>query len=195
MSITQNGKTGWHYVMEGEEKQSRDHEASATELKELIHGFKAGEIQYLEIPTAEPKEVFELTRNCYDDFIQAAGGLVINDEGHVLVIFRHGHWDLPKGKVDPGETLEQAAVREVEEETGINGLRIEKHLVNTYHTYPHKGGVVLKETTWYLMRCPGGDFKPQLEEGITLAEWRESTHLEDVKTNTYENIRLVLAEL
>lgn len=181
--------------MEGEEKQAHDHRASDEELQELINGFKSGEIQYLDIPSDDPDRVFALTRNCYDDFIQAAGGLVFNDEGHVLVIFRHGHWDLPKGKVDPGETLEEAAVREVEEETGIGNLKLEKHLLNTYHTYPHKGGEVLKETTWYLMRCPGGDFKPQTEEGITKAEWRDPSDLEDVKTNTYENIRLVLAEL
>ena len=83
-------------------------------------------------------------RKCFT-LIPAAGGLVTNSKGEFLLIHRKGKWDLPKGKLDRGESVEAAAVREVEEECGIQGVQLLEPLVATYHTYPYKDGTALKK--------------------------------------------------
>jgi len=83
--------------------------------------------------------------------ITAAGGLVLNDENEILFIYRGNKWDLPKGRIEKGEGIEETAVREVEEECGIQNLSIKKKLINTYHLFVQKGEHRLKETHWYLM--------------------------------------------
>src|SRR4051794_1665781 len=89
--------------------------------------------------------------------IIAAGGLVTNEYNELLMIFRRGKWDLPKGKLDEGETIEQCAVREVEEETGIGNLELVKLVGITYHEYfdKHINTEVRKETHWFAMRVNG----------------------------------------
>lgn len=122
-------------------------------------------------------------------YIEAAGGLIKQNQNY-LFIFRLGKWDLPKGKLDKGETPAEAAVRECEEECGISQLTIEKELPSTYHIYPYKGRYALKTTYWYLMNCT--DTKklvPQTEENITKAEWLdESTIKKEVIKNTYPSV-------
>ena len=122
-------------------------------------------------------------------YIEAAGGLIKQNQNY-LFIFRLGKWDLPKGKLDPGETSTQAAIRECEEECGISQLTIEKELPSTYHIYPYKGKHALKTTYWYLMNC--SDTKilvPQTEENITKAEWLdENTIKNEVVKNTYPSV-------
>lgn len=104
--------------------------------------------------------------------IEAAGGLVYNPKQEILAIFRRGSWDLPKGKIDPGETPEVAAIREVQEETGINKVALGPHLTDTYHTYRLKNGKrVLKRTYWYRMETPESTLIPQSEEDIEEAIW------------------------
>ncbi len=104
--------------------------------------------------------------------VEAAGGVVRNPDGQVLVIFRRGFWDLPKGKIDAGESPEEAAVREVKEETGLNQVVRQDLLMPTYHTYREKGRRILKCTHWYGMDSTQEELKPQAEENIELAEWR-----------------------
>lgn len=105
-------------------------------------------------------------------FIQAAGGLVWSDAEKMLLIFRKGKWDLPKGKLDEGEDLAQCAVREVEEETGLKNVLIVKPLSTTYHTYYQDGKHCLKESHWYLMQAPQqDDLTPQTEEDIEQCVW------------------------
>jgi 8-oxo-dGTP pyrophosphatase MutT (NUDIX family) len=104
-------------------------------------------------------------------YLEAAGGLVLNTRGEALLIFRMGKWDLPKGKIDPGETPPQTALREVREETGLQELTIRKSLGETLHTYRLKGQRVLKRTYWYLMDTPDMELTPQTEEAIERAEW------------------------
>lgn len=97
----------------------------------------------------------------------AAGGVVLTDDGFVSII-RNGIPDLPKGHIETGESPETAAVREVEEETGISNLHIIKPLPDTWHCYRLNGQWVLKKTSWFLMNCDDSEnFIPQTEEGIT----------------------------
>ncbi len=126
--------------------------------------------------------------------IIAAGGLVTNDEGKVLLIFRRGKWDLPKGKVEDNEPIELCAEREVKEETGLKELLLRKPLVITYHTYTEKGKSILKETHWFLLDAsPDQEFEPQTEEDILKVEWVEKERLSAYKNNTYPLIIDVLA--
>ena len=125
--------------------------------------------------------------------VQAAGGVVTNDEAKILLIYRRGKWDLPKGKAEENEPLELCANREVIEETGLNELLLRKPLVITYHTYTEKGKDILKETHWYLFDAPGKqNLAPQTEEGISKAEWIEREKVNDNKRNMYLLIRDVL---
>ncbi len=126
--------------------------------------------------------------------IIAAGGVVTNDEGKVLLIFRRGKWDLPKGKVEGNEPIELCAEREVKEETGLKELLLRKPLVITYHTYTEKGKSILKETHWFLLDAsPDQEFEPQTEEDIFKVEWVEKERLSAYKNNTYPLIIDVLA--
>ncbi len=136
----------------------------------------------------------ELKKAIWKKFIiiQAAGGLVLNESGQLLMIFRRGKWDLPKGKLDPGETLEECAVREVEEETGLTNVTLEKPLVVTYHTYDESGHHILKESHWYLMHTPNQPLVPQTEEQITQAEWVEPEQARTYMGNTFPSIVDVL---
>jgi 8-oxo-dGTP pyrophosphatase MutT (NUDIX family) len=128
--------------------------------------------------------------------VEAGGGLVQNSRGEYLMIFRNGKWDLPKGKREPGESTEQNALREVEEECSIDRLRLEQLLLVTHHTYTLHGADVLKPTHWYAMRYEGNAsaFTPQQEEGIELAEFisREKI-LTECFNNTHDSIKAVFA--
>lgn len=105
-------------------------------------------------------------------FVKAAGGLVTAADGTGLLIRRDGRWDLPKGMVEPGETVRAAARREVQEETGLDKVSVGRLLVKTYHIYDKYGGWHLKQTCWYAMRADtGAATSPQQEEGITQALW------------------------
>lgn len=141
-------------------------------------------------PLEAAKAIFKAYRR-----IDAAGGLVFNPDGGVLMIHRRGLWDLPKGKVDPGESLKEAALREVEEETAVQGLRLEGALLNTYHVYSDKKGRVLKRTAWYRMAAAAqSTLAPQTEEGIDAVEWTSSEALKGRLSKTYPNIRDVFVE-
>lgn len=123
---------------------------------------------------------------------KAGGGLVYNDKGEVLFIFRNKKWDLPKGGNEKGETIEETAVREVEEETGIGELMIVKKLAKTYHVFKRNGRYKLKITHWFEMKTNyKGDFKLQAEEGIESAEWKKPEQIGEALKNSYENIKLL----
>ena len=125
--------------------------------------------------------------------IKAAGGIVINEDGHLLFIYRRGKWDLPKGKLDPGESPEDCAVREVKEETGLIKIALKKHLITTYHTYEEGRKNFLKETNWYLMHSPNQDtLQPETGEQITEAVWASPDELSKFTSNTYLLIKDVL---
>ena len=121
--------------------------------------------------------------------ITAGGGLVRNREGQYLLIYRHELWDLPKGKQEPGETIETCALREVEEETGLHELQLGRLICITHHTYQLFGQKILKHTYWYAMSDDREEpLLPQLEEDISQAEWVEKERLPEYLEGTYPSI-------
>jgi 8-oxo-dGTP pyrophosphatase MutT (NUDIX family) len=123
--------------------------------------------------------------------IIAAGGLVTNEQNELLMIFRRGKWDLPKGKLDKGESIERCAVREVEEETGITDIILGALINITYHDYfdTWSKGDVTKETHWYAMSIKGNQtLIPQTEEDITDIQWINDTTLSKCLSNSYPTI-------
>ena len=140
----------------------------------------------------DPKAVFKKIKKSLS-VIKAAGGLVKNANKEYLFIFRNKKWDLPKGKVEKGEGMKEAALREVEEECGVKINSNNERLCRTYHVYEMGGKIVLKKTNWYSMTVKGvPKLIPQKEEGITKAEWLSTSELEPVLQNTYPLIIEVL---
>lgn len=126
--------------------------------------------------------------------VKAAGGLVVDTSGNVLMILRDGRWDLPKGKVEQGEFLRKAAKREVMEECGVQELEIVSTIRPTFHIYDEDNGRVLKTTYWYQMRCNDPEnIRPQESEGITEVKWVAPKELKSYIKNTYQNIKIILA--
>lgn len=127
--------------------------------------------------------------------VEAAGGIVSNKEGKILFIHRLGKWDLPKGKIEKDESLEQAALREVEEETALQELILEEFVNNTFHVYKERNGNrILKTTYWFKMSYVGEkDPVPQTEEGITEVSWKNQDEIQqEVFPKTFQNIKLIL---
>ena len=123
----------------------------------------------------------------------AAGGKVYNSKGEILFIFRNGKWDLPKGKAEPKETINQTALREVEEETGVSGLVITKPLEITYHIFKRNDRNYIKVTYWFKMFTDyEGKLIPQEKEGISKVKWIPETKLKKVLNNSYANIKLLV---
>lgn len=129
--------------------------------------------------------------------IEAAGGLVNNPDGKMLFIKRLGKWDLPKGKMEKGESREESAVREIEEETGLKDVELVEFINTTYHIYIERNGEkILKCTHWFEMNFNGEDTsKPQIEEGITEVAWKNTDQIKDeVFPSTFKNIKLIVTE-
>lgn len=153
--------------------------------------------------TSRHPETFYLSENAdtswklfisYYKLVEAAGGLVQNKKGEFLVIFRNHKWDLPKGKIDYDESPEQAAIREVEEECGIDQLSIIKKLPITFHTYTLKEKRKLKKNHWFMMQTESdAPLIPQAEENIEEALWMDKKEIrEKVLTNTFASITALL---
>jgi len=123
--------------------------------------------------------------------ISAAGGLVLNPKKEVLFIYRNNIWDLPKGWIEKNESIETAAIREVEEECGIFNLKLIKPLTTTYHIY-NQNGIALKQTYWFLMTSDyNKELVPQIEEGITEVIFKNKKAANKALKNSYANIKLV----
>jgi len=120
----------------------------------------------------------------------AGGGKVYNDNGDILFIFRNGKWDLPKGKAEGKETIDQTAIREVEEETGVKGLKISKPLEMTYHIFKRNGRYRIKITYWFEMKTNyTGKLTAQEKEGITKVAWLNREQTQEALKNSYANIK------
>ena len=141
------------------------------------------------------KKLFKDFKSLYKR-INAAGGVVYNEHDEILMIYRRQFWDLPKGKIDPGESKKAAAIREVQEETGIQDVKIEKRLTKTLHTYRLENGKrILKYSYWYLMRTSEMELTPQTEEDIEKAVWIKKQNFISSKKMAYSSIMDVLQRL
>ncbi|PKQ43814.1 NUDIX hydrolase [Confluentibacter flavum] len=123
----------------------------------------------------------------------AGGGKVYNDNGDVLFIYRNDKWDLPKGKIEGVESIEETAIREVMEETGVAGLEIIKPLETTYHIFKRNGRYKIKITYWFEMKTSfSGDLYAQEFEGITKVAWLNPEQIKEALKNSYANIKLLI---
>jgi hypothetical protein len=163
------------------------------ELSELVGIFDSlDQIKNLYILHENILMVFEEFKACFT-VIEAGGGVVLNEHGEFLSIHRNGIWDLPKGKLEEGEDFQTAALREVEEETGLMELKVKEPLVSTYHTYHLKGDWILKKTKWFEMNYNGKD-KPRLQskEGISDYRWVKPGSTGFIRENSYASVLDVL---
>jgi ADP-ribose pyrophosphatase YjhB (NUDIX family) len=127
--------------------------------------------------------------------VTAGGGKVINQKGEILFIYRNDKWDLPKGKTEKGESIEDSAIRETVEETGVRGLMITKELPTTYHFFKRNGLYKLKVTYWFEMKTEySGELVPEANEGIEQAVWKNEPQIKEALQNSYANIKLLFDE-
>jgi 8-oxo-dGTP pyrophosphatase MutT (NUDIX family) len=148
------------------------HDEETGTFQELIERLKmVHKINKIFISASHTKSLFR--KLCRETIlVKAAGGVVTDASGRLLMIRRFGHWDLPKGKAEKGEKLSETAIREVEEECGISGLSIVKKLEPTFHVYTEKGKWYLKKTAWFHMETSfKGTLTPQTKEHITKVCW------------------------
>ncbi len=158
-------------------------------IKSLIKDVKKGEIFYINLYHKKEEKLLKHLKKKLKT-ISAGGGLVINEDNKILFIFRNNRWDLPKGGKKRRETMEECAVREVMEETGVNQVTITKFLTVTYHIMKRKGKYKLKETFWFEMSSTcKNELMPQIEEGITKVKWKSPKKTQKALTNTYANIK------
>jgi 8-oxo-dGTP pyrophosphatase MutT (NUDIX family) len=164
------------------------------DIEQLIVKIFQNKIQKAYLYHPDEKEIMK-TLKAKIPVCKAGGGLVHNKNGEILFIFRNGKWDLPKGGINKGEAIENTAMREVEEETGVNNLRILSKLQKTYHVFKRNGKYKLKITHWFEMYS---DFEGtpvgQIEEGIEKVAWLKLEEIPDALKNSYENIKLLFEE-
>ncbi|MBI3717930.1 MAG: NUDIX domain-containing protein [Sphingobacteriales bacterium] len=167
-------------------------EFSGPAVKSMIHEMKTAKI-HAGIFYHEDLDKLKKTFWKHFTIIQAGGGLVENEKHEWLLIFRRGKWDLPKGKLDKGETIEQCAIREVQEETGLQTIKLKDKITVTYHTYDEYGKHILKESHWYKMKASSKEeIIPQTTEDILEINWVKKDQLEKYLQNTYPSIAEVL---
>lgn len=169
-------------------------ELSSPAIKSLLHEIKKPEFHAGIIWN---NDLEKLKKAFLKNFtvIEAAGGIVQNSHKELLFIFRLGKWDLPKGKIDKGEKPEDAALREITEETGVANLTLKKKIGETYHTYNDFGKHMLKITHWYYITCPAAQHTtPQKEEDITAVKWIKTKDIKEPVANTYPSIKDILKQ-
>ncbi len=164
------------------------------DIKQLIIKIFQNKIQKAYLYHPDEKEIMK-TLKTKIPVNKAGGGLVYNRKGEVLFIFRNGKWDLPKGGIEKREVIEDTAMREVEEETGVGQLRITGKLQKTYHIFKRNGIYKLKITHWFEMHSDfEGTPQGQLEEGIEKVAWVSPEDIPNILQNSYENIKLLFEE-
>ncbi|AWG26806.1 NUDIX hydrolase [Flavobacterium kingsejongi] len=163
----------------------------SVDIEQIIVKMFQDKIQKAFLYDADEKEIMKKLK-AKIPVNKAGGGLVYNKKGEVLFIFRNGKWDLPKGGTEKAEDITDTAMREVEEETGVNQLRITEKLQKTYHVFRRNGKYKLKITHWFKMETDfEGTPKGQIEEGIEKVAWLNPEQIREALTNSYENIKLL----
>lgn len=157
----------------------------------IIKNEQLSHLQSITLITDDREATKDLIKSQYS-VLKAAGGIVQNEFGQILMMYRLKTWDLPKGKLDKGETSKVAALREVEEECGVKAKLGEK-ICTTFHTYTYKNQAILKQTKWYAMDLiDDSKMKPQMEENIEKLEWMGKEKVKSALINSYSSIRYVL---
>lgn len=163
-------------------------------FKKIIKKINKGKLLYVHLYHAKEEK---LLKHLFKKLpvVTAAGGMVLNKQNEVLFIYRNGRWDLPKGRVEKAESLEEGAIREVEEETGVQNLEITRFLQKTYHVFQRKGKYKLKVTYWYEMRTDyTGELVPEVKEGIMKVKWKDREKAQKALQKSYANIKLLFPE-
>ncbi|MEO9481831.1 MAG: NUDIX hydrolase [Ekhidna sp.] len=161
-------------------------------LLRLMTDKKLKKVHSIFISSREKRDLINYLKGKFK-VVEAAGG-VVEKKGKLLMIYRRKVWDIPKGKLDKGETIEECAVREVEEETGVK-VQIDWKVDAVWHTYTNKKKYILKKTHWYAMRCVDDrKMSPQKEEGIKKVEWMGLEEVRKALHDSYRSIRYVMQE-
>ena len=165
-----------------------------TNKKFVIQMLKSKKVKMLYLYHSKEDKLWYYFLNMFK-LIEAAGGLVRNlKTNHFLFIFRNKKWDLPKGRINKNEEVQKAAIREVEEETGVENLSITKPLNTTYHIFKRNRKYRLKKTFWYLMETDyNGELTPEIKEGIEKAIWIDKKLIVSLKSQMYQNINLIIS--
>ncbi len=160
----------------------------AAAITQTLQALESGDITSAVFVQSDTKRLLEAIKSHFEVLV-AAGGLVINPQEEILLMFRRGKWDLPKGKQDDGESLEDCALREVQEETGLQQIKLGAKITETFHYYPLKEKKVLKHTYWYKMQFTGTELTvPQIEEDIMDIQWIKPENLGKYLKFSYQNI-------
>ena len=164
-----------------------------TNKKFVVQMLKSKKVKMLYLYHSKEDKLWYYFLNMFK-LIEAAGGLVRNlKTNHFLFIFRNKKWDLPKGRINKNEEVQKAAIREVEEETGVENLSITKPLNTTFHIFKKNRKYRLKKTFWYLMETDyNGELTPETKEGIEKAIWIEKKLIVSLRSEMYHNINLVI---
>ena len=165
-----------------------------TNKKFVVQMLKSKKVKMLYLYHSKEDKLWYYFLNMFK-LIEAAGGLVRNlKTNHFLFIFRNKKWDLPKGRINKNEGVQKAAIREVEEETGVENLSITKPLNTTFHIFKRNRKYRLKKTFWYLMETDyNGELTPETKEGIEKAIWIEKKLIVSLKSEMYHNINLIIS--
>ena len=166
-----------------------------TSKKHIVAALKSKSIKSLYLYHPREDKLWLLFLEMFK-VIEAAGGLVThNTTGKILFIYRNNKWDLPKGRIEKDESVQHAAIREVEEETAVDKLTIKRALPTTFHIFNRNGKYRLKKTYWYAMESDfNGMPQAQLEEGIQIAAWKSKEDVPELFENAYANIQLLWEE-
>ncbi len=160
-------------------------------FKKLIKKINNGELLYVNLYHKNPEKLEKFLRKKLP-VVEAGGSMVFNYKKEILFIRRNKKWDLPKGKVEKGETYEEAAIRETMEETGVKHLEVKRFITKTYHVFKRNDKFKLKVTYWYEMYTDyNGPLIPEPEEGIKKVRWKNFEKTQKALQDSYENIKLL----
>lgn len=161
-------------------------------ISQVIYTLKKKKIDHVRLIHHNEKTILKKFLKKLPNVI-AGGGKVYNEQNSILFIYRNNKWDLPKGKTEGNESIEKTALREVEEETGVVGLKIIKPLETTYHIFKRNNRYKIKITYWFEMLTSfNGKLYPQLNEGITKVKWLDEKSSKKALENSYANIKLLI---
>lgn len=163
-------------------------EPDRTTIESTLQALENGKLPAAIFIQPDTEALLDIVKNYFTVWV-AAGGLITNQEEEILLLFRRGKWDLPKGKLGEGENLEACALREVEEETGLHSVTLEHKITETFHFYSYKEKKILKHTYWYKMKFTGTELTiPQIEEDIVDIQWVKPENLAKYMKFSYQNI-------